>query len=379
MGMRYTMTDYDRLIGHIYQGARESRPWVGMVDTLCSLLQARDVMLYMYSKRDRNCHYFVNSNRAPHLLDADYINEAMRIGFSMVDAPANLPLTLRDGPHGLDFQQTHLYKKYLRPVDVTYLLYQDIYHNKEVVIRIVCQRTRFHGDFDISEKELLSSVTGHLRQALDLRNSYEESTALATQALNLLSKMAIGTIVVDADRNILAINQAATTALSKRYGISMKGGRLHLSKSQGLLKLRQALDMMIVAHQRGLTMQKGVSVGLHSLDGVPELDVVVKPLFLSNMPSAKPRPAALLLFNDCESGSIDVESKMLQDVYNLTDREAALAVLLGRGCTLSEAATELGVTINTIKRHLKGTYGKLGKHRRSQVVAMLSRCTAKLL
>lgn len=379
MGMGCTMADYDNLIGHIYQGAREDRPWSKFVDNLSTLLDARDASLYIYSKRDKNCNYFVTSDRAPHLLDLGYLNEVIKLTFSLEDEPASQPMTCKDYRRGLIFRQTPLYKKYLQPIDVIHMLYQDVYHDEDVVIRVALNRTRFQDDFDIPEKELLSSVTTHLRRALDLRNSYEESTALATQTLDLLSKMAIGTVVVDSDKNVLAVNQAATKVLTKNYGISMKEGRLHLNNNQPAQKLRQALDMMIVAHQRGLTMQKGVSLGLSSLDGLPGLDVVVKPLFLSNMPSAKSRPAALLLLNDCESGSIDVEAKMLRDAYNLTDREATLVVLLGQGYTLSESAKELGVSINTIKRHLKGTYEKLGKHRRSQVVAMLSRCTAKFI
>lgn len=379
MGVQHSVSDYDKLVSLVYQGAREQKPWLGFVDSLSAMLDARDATLFMYSKRNCNCHYFVTSDRAPHLDNALHINEVLKLNFSLEDAPAKEPTTLREVTRHLGLRQNPLIQKYLRPIEVKDVLYQDVYHDEDLVIRIALGRTRHQGEFENAERDMLSLITPHLRTALDLRNSYEESSTLAAQAMDLLGKMSIGTVVVDANKNVIAANQAAISALSKNFGITMKEGKLHLANGNTTSKFRNALDMMIAAHQRGITFQKGMAIGLESQDGLPGLDVVIKPLFLSNMPSAKLRPAALILVNDCESGSIDVEAKMLREAYNLTDREAKLVSLLGQGYTLNEAAKELQVSINTIKKHLKGTYEKLGKHRRSQVVAMLSRCTAKFI
>jgi DNA-binding NarL/FixJ family response regulator len=46
----------------------------------------------------------------------------------------------------------------------------------------------------------------------------------------------------------------------------------------------------------------------------------------------------------------------------LTSRESAVLHLLARGCTYSQAAAQLGVSLNTVASHLKNAYRKLEVH-----------------
>lgn len=46
----------------------------------------------------------------------------------------------------------------------------------------------------------------------------------------------------------------------------------------------------------------------------------------------------------------------------LTSRESAVLHLLARGCTYSQAATRLGVSLHTVASHLKNAYRKLEVH-----------------
>ena len=52
----------------------------------------------------------------------------------------------------------------------------------------------------------------------------------------------------------------------------------------------------------------------------------------------------------------------------LSERERQVLVLLAEGRTRSEIAQALYVSVNTIKAHLKGIYGKLGVHTRRAAV-----------
>jgi DNA-binding CsgD family transcriptional regulator len=66
-------------------------------------------------------------------------------------------------------------------------------------------------------------------------------------------------------------------------------------------------------------------------------------------------------------------------MYGFTNCESQLAALLARGTTLSDAALQLGVSINTVKTHLRGIYEKMGTNKQAQVVAQLNHSTARLL
>jgi two-component system, NarL family, nitrate/nitrite response regulator NarP len=53
----------------------------------------------------------------------------------------------------------------------------------------------------------------------------------------------------------------------------------------------------------------------------------------------------------------------------LTEREKAMMEALARGRTNTELAVEFGVSINTVKFHLRNLYEKLGLRNRSQAIA----------
>jgi DNA-binding CsgD family transcriptional regulator len=57
----------------------------------------------------------------------------------------------------------------------------------------------------------------------------------------------------------------------------------------------------------------------------------------------------------------------------LTEAEARAAQRLAAGGSLAEAAFGLGVTVNTLKTHLKRVYEKLEVRRQSELVFLLSR------
>jgi DNA-binding CsgD family transcriptional regulator len=66
----------------------------------------------------------------------------------------------------------------------------------------------------------------------------------------------------------------------------------------------------------------------------------------------------------------------LRELYGLTRAEAAIAALLTQGCTAEEAAKRTGVTMNTIRTHLKRTLEKTGCRRQAELVALVLRTSA---
>ena len=60
-------------------------------------------------------------------------------------------------------------------------------------------------------------------------------------------------------------------------------------------------------------------------------------------------------------------------VEQLTDREHAVLALLPTRLSNTEVAERLGVSLNTVKTHVKHIYRKLGVTRRSDAVAEAER------
>jgi len=63
----------------------------------------------------------------------------------------------------------------------------------------------------------------------------------------------------------------------------------------------------------------------------------------------------------------------LRERFGLTAREVELAEHLISGRHVSDAATEMQVTVATVRQHLKSIFSKTGTHRQGELVALLTR------
>ncbi|HWG59212.1 MAG TPA: helix-turn-helix transcriptional regulator, partial [Candidatus Acidoferrales bacterium] len=71
--------------------------------------------------------------------------------------------------------------------------------------------------------------------------------------------------------------------------------------------------------------------------------------------------------------------ELLTRQYGLTKHEASLADLLLQGSDLREAAEKLGVSMNTVRTHLRLIFEKTDTHRQAELVRVLLRGPAGLL
>jgi two-component system nitrate/nitrite response regulator NarP len=66
---------------------------------------------------------------------------------------------------------------------------------------------------------------------------------------------------------------------------------------------------------------------------------------------------------------IDVRVLKHDPTAELTTRERALLSALARGLANKDLAAELGISVNTVKFHLRNLYDKLGVNSRAQAIA----------
>jgi DNA-binding CsgD family transcriptional regulator len=59
--------------------------------------------------------------------------------------------------------------------------------------------------------------------------------------------------------------------------------------------------------------------------------------------------------------------------FDLTDREAAVASLLGEGLTLDDIARRFAIQIGTVRVHLRAIFAKTGTNRQAELIALLGR------
>jgi DNA-binding CsgD family transcriptional regulator len=81
-------------------------------------------------------------------------------------------------------------------------------------------------------------------------------------------------------------------------------------------------------------------------------------------------PVAVLFIGDPER-AVDIDPRLLTRLYGLSRAEARVAVLLAKGNRLEQVAEQLGLTYETVRKHLKQIFGKTGTDRQAELVRTL--------
>ena len=102
-----------------------------------------------------------------------------------------------------------------------------------------------------------------------------------------------------------------------------------------------------------------------------EAERVVEPALI-DFAFAAGLPMALVLIADPMAAPRTL-GRTLVALYHFSQAEACLAVLLGRGMTLKEAAAERDVGIETVRTQLRSMLQKVGVHRQADLVRVLAR------
>lgn len=84
------------------------------------------------------------------------------------------------------------------------------------------------------------------------------------------------------------------------------------------------------------------------------------------------KPAALITLIYLDEAE-RVKRDELMELFELTPREADVAVLIGTGATTDEATQRLRMSRHTVRQHIKAVFGKTGVSRQAELVALFSR------
>jgi DNA-binding CsgD family transcriptional regulator len=80
---------------------------------------------------------------------------------------------------------------------------------------------------------------------------------------------------------------------------------------------------------------------------------------------------AILVFSDL-SRVTRLQPEMLSQIFGLSLAEAKVAALMASGHASDEIADAVGVTRETVRKHLKAVFAKTATHRQAELVALLA-------
>lgn len=235
--------------------------------------------------------------------------------------------------------------------------------------------TRCKGDFDSGDNALLSRIVPYLRSVLHSYMALERERTNALLAGDAIKRLSYGWMTLDASGHILETNDHGRHILENSGALSRDThGVLRVACSrQGrdILETIKTLAETAHAKPRAIVVRRD-----------PWLDMLLVPagrtaLFARSTQSAQSAPAVVAYIHGDSSLSSDRCEQLIQ-LFGLLPSEARLALALGRGMSISEAAGELNLTVESARTYTKKIYAKMGARGHADLVLFIHRSVLQI-
>jgi DNA-binding CsgD family transcriptional regulator len=275
------------------------------------------------------------------------------------------------------FLRSDLYNDVLRPQrlqdgSLTLLLHEP----GEFVTWGIMQRDGAES-FNDDDERLLRFLAPHLQRSVQLFLRLGALDARAQAVEEVLDRIPLGVALVSAKGQVLRLNRAAEAIVATGDGLWLGRNGLSAARSDENRSLQR-----LIAEAAATAVSDGVGAGgaisLSRPSGAQPLPVLVAPFSGKRLADGPCWPGAIVFIGDPEQEARS-PAALLRRLYGLTRAEASLAAILLQGKDLTEAAAELGVTMNTVRTQLRGVFDKTGARRQAELIRILLRGPAGLL
>jgi DNA-binding NarL/FixJ family response regulator len=229
--------------------------------------------------------------------------------------------------------------------------------------------TRRKPDFALGDDALLVSLAPFLRSVLRGFVALERERTNAVLAEDAIQRLSFGWITLDAGGHVLEADAQGQAILDKSGALRRDArGVLRLAeqkKGRGILEVIKTLASDQGARPRAMILSRD-----------PWLDMLLVPANRNSI-SAKSVPAVVAYVHRDSSLAAD-RCEQLAQLFDLLPSEARLALALGRGLSIAEAAEVLNLTEGSARTYSKKIYAKMGARGHADLILNIHRSVLRI-
>jgi DNA-binding CsgD family transcriptional regulator len=381
--------EFGRLVDLIYQGTLEAQPWQGALPALREAMDAQVVSLILRPPSADDQGVILNCvrpetarGRSGTVLASpdDWEVSAYRAQFFALDPFVNLPLdrviALDDILPDKELVVSDYYLHYLEPIGLFRILGVDTAEPGGMLARLRFSRRRSEARFRKRERELLTSLTPHLRRAIEIYAKLNRTTSERDVYAGAVNQLSVASIILDEQGRLLTTNAVGRALLDSGEGLGLRDGRLHIEGRDINKALQLALATIIKAQLRGETsVIKALRVPRPT--GRSDLGLVIRPVPASQWSEGQSSPSVAVFVSDPDLQE-STSRQILGELFDLTPAEANLATQLARGLSLAQVSSAQGISQHTARAQLKSIFAKTGVSRQAELVRLVLKSVASL-
>lgn len=374
------------LIGLIYEGLNEARPWAALAERLRQVLAAINVTVTLLHAEDRPSDIQVMSVEEGDDTDWQQAERLYRERFAHIELVNPMSLDPGDvvvfGPEDVE-AECAAHMAFLNLASCLRTCFAEP-GGMRCWIDVIRGRSDPQRPFAAGDLELIGALLPHLTRALGLYARLKRQEAEKSIYEGCLDHLVLGCLLLDGDGQLLCVNRAAREIVDKHQGIELTHGRVHLQDRAAQRALDKAIANAVAARAQEGGRYRGELVRLQAQDGVL-LGMLATPAPLFDYYYQGRHVPSVIIYLSELTESLAMQqvsggsaAELIAQLLDLTRQEARLAALLACGQTISEAAGQMGIAVTAARNYSKNIYAKLGIKGQTDLVRILFKSFALL-
>jgi DNA-binding CsgD family transcriptional regulator len=365
----------ERLTLLMHEGALEPKRWREFLEGLGKRLKGAATLLL----------------RSPHVAEAgllyswggsDEVLAQYAHRYFPLDPFVNLPekqvITMHDFVPVEQLERSRFFTEYLIPWDSVYNLGVDVHDGDRMYARLRVTRGRRAGNFTLAERRFVEHLVPHFDVAMRTHAALDATKMERAIYADAMDHLTLATVILDASGHVIHTNALAREILHRQDGIALANDTLALTHPADAQRLRDAISRVIAV---GRASKPGIVEVLRARrpSGAGHYGMMIRPAAGSvDAEEQSVSPAVAVFISVEENNRSPPPVETIRKLFELTHKEAQLALCLANGRSLQEAACDLGITLNTARAHLRSTFSKTGIDRQARLVRAILRSVAQL-
>lgn len=364
------------LMDAIYTGATETPAWRGLLQQLCHLCRCQASTFVVRMPRMDRVGVTFSYNADKHY-EKRYATQFYNYT-PFQGLPLGMPRRLDELWSREELLASAYYRDLLQPAGTEYILGVNLAGAgaEGEPSLLVLSRTPEQDNFGELERTLLEELAPHLSRALTIFMRFQDLSGQRAVLSDALDHLGIGAIMLSRRGNYLSGNATAVQWLQKLGVKHPDRRRIAALFGDQADSFEATLSRCLQAHVER-DIQYSEMLALPGSNGQDGLQFLIRPSVESSAIDNDYAPA-VCLFLSMPGKLAQPSAEVVRRLFGFSRAESAVVCMLLSGKTAKEIAFEQGVSLSTVRTHIKSIFAKAGVGRQSDLVAAVLRSIALL-
>ena len=370
----HSMKNILGVVGHLYDAATDMDKWPVFLEGLAETFDASDTHLLHFDPQETRFTFSIGSGTGmralaghEHRLEEAFADDPRVIANNQFPGrPTSCRMVLSENQWH-DSRTYQFLKEFGFPVE--YTLSVNLPEEDGTMTGLAIMRYADGVAFTQKECDLLGEIIPHIKRTLNLQKRLTYADFKHRVALEALEHLPTGIIVTNDSGRIEFANEAAQEIAKRGDGMIITRDEIRVARhdenSEMCLAIREA-----VQSARDGKILPGKALTVTRSDGNEPYSMMVSTLWGNHIRfglGVLDEPMAVVFITDPDRQQ-EAPAELLQRLYGLTPTEARILKYLVDGKILENIANDLGITIGTVRQHMKLVFQKTDTHRQAELV-----------